>query len=302
MQDSLTLRRLCDLYTAHKLALAAPHTAYRYRYACDLFAGFLQREPMLTDLRDEVVAAAMGWIVRERRLSAATASKFRDCVLAAWRFGSRKRIEGIVCEPDVPDIVVPKRLPVAWTPQQLSQLWRYLKRLPGDLGGVAASDWFCSLHAVLYDTGERIGAVLQTEWEQVDLTEGWIVIRAETRKGRLSDKLSKLHPNTCELLSRIVWPERKRVWVWPYEKSYLWVHYGAILKRAGLPNGRDRKFHCLRKTCATHLTALASEGAAQQALGHSDVRMTREVYIDERQINRKFPSDILHRPGDNHDA
>ena len=192
----------------------------------------------------------------------------------------------------------PQRIPVAWTRQELATLWNYLRRMPGELCGVAASDWFCSLHAVLWDTGERIGAALQTEWPQVDLAGGWITIRAETRKGRLSDKLSRLHPSTVELLERIQFPRRDRVWPWPYHPLYLYRVYGDILRRAGLPDGRERKFHCVRKSCATHLTALAGEAAAQAALGHSDVRITRQAYIDPRQVRGEYPADHLPR----HDA
>lgn len=292
--DALTLRYLFDLYARHKLPMAAEHTRYRYTYALSLYRDYLEREPMLTDLEDTSVSACVGWIIRTRRLSAATASKFRDCILAAWRFGARK---GIVSHwPDVPDVVVPRRIPVAWTRQELAKLWDYLRRMPGELAGIPASLWFCSLHACLFDSGERIGALLRTEWSQVDLRDGWLVVKAETRKGGLSDKLSKLHPRTCELLEQIVYPERKLVWPWPFAKHYLWVQYGQILRRAGLPSGRERKFHCMRRACATHLTALAGEGAAQEALGHNDARMTRDHYVDSRQVPKKYPSDILFRP------
>lgn len=296
--DHNSLRWLFELYIAHKLATASEKTHYRYRYSIDLFAQCLGREPMLTDLRDEVIGVVIGWIQKRRRprLSAATASKFRDCILAAWRFGARK---GIVAHwPDVPDVKEPVRIPVAWTKDELAKLWSYISRMPGELCGISASDWFCSLHAVLWDSGARIGETMQLRWENVDLSGGWVTMKAETRKGGLSDKLSKLHPSTVELLDRIRFPERKIVWPWPYHETYLWKHYGEILRRAGLPDGRERKFHCMRKSCASHITAIVNEAAAQSAMGHADIRMTRGVYIDPKIARPPAPSDFLFRPGE----
>lgn len=294
-----TLSHLIDLYVNHKLALSADHTRYRYTHALNLFREFLKREPLLTDLRDVVVTRAIGWIMRGRGLSAGSASKFRDCILAVWRYGARKGLvkddSGAILFPDVVDVREPRRIPIAWTMGQLGTLWRYLERMPGELDGIPASDWFCSLHAVIWDTGERIGALRKTELKQIDFDGGWIVVRAEVRKGRLADKLSKLHPATVELLKRIRFPERKLVWPWPYSPLYLWRVYGDILQRAGLPNGRDRKFHCIRKSVATHITALSGLGDAQSALGHASGELTRDVYVDPTIAKGVFPADILPR-------
>lgn len=295
MPHALSLAYLLDLYIRHKLPLCAASTRYKYSLSLRYYAEFLRREPLLTDLEDSQVTECCGWLLRTRKLSPASVSKFRDCICAAWRFGARKRIEGITAEPDVPEIVEPKRIPVAWTRDELARLWGYISRMPGDVAGIPASDWFCSLHAVLWDTGERIGAILATEWQQVDLHDGWIVVRAETRKGCLADKLSRLHPATVELLERIRLPQRKLVWPWPWNRFSLWRQYGQILDRAGLPSGRERKFHCLRKSCASHITALG--GNAQEALGHSDARTTRDHYIDPRIAGQQFPADILPRLG-----
>lgn len=298
MHDTNSVAFLFDLYRRHKLGMAAKSTVYQYELNLRRFAEFLGRDPQLADLQDEVVSQVCGWMIRQRqpRLSAGSASKFRDCVVAAWRFGARKKI--VEHWPDVPEVREPRRIPVAWTRQELATLWAYISRMPGEIAGIPQSDWFCSLHAALWDSGERIGALMQTEWPQVDLAGGWLIVRAENRKGGLSDKLSKLHPQTVALLERIRLPERKLVWEWPFNRFYLWQHYGDILKRAGLPNGRERKFHCLRKSCSTHITALSSDAAAQAALGHSDIKITREIYNDPKQIPGVFPSDILPRLDD----
>lgn len=286
-----------QFFRRHKLGNSSDSTRYQYQLNLRRFDEFLGRPAQITDLRDEVVNEATGWIQRDLKLSPASASKFRDNLCCLWRFLARKNI--VSHWPDVAEVREPRRIPVAWTREQLAALWQYLQRMPGDLVGIPAADWFCSLHAVLWDSGSRIGEAMQLEWPQVDLQGGWVVMRAETRKGRLSDKLSRLHPSTVELLERIRLPERQRVWPWPYNYSYLWRLYGDVLKRAGLPCDRQRKFHCIRKSVASHITALG--GDAQAALGHATRQQTEQNYIDQRIAQPKGPADYLFRLGDDGD-
>lgn len=63
-----------------------------------------------------------------------------------------------------------------------------------------------------------------------------------------------------------------------------------LLCDAGLPSGRDRLFHCLRRYHATQV-ALAG-GNAQRSLDHSDGRIT-ERYIDKKQLG---PEPMPQRP------
>lgn len=281
-------------FQKHQLSTKSRSTRYQYALNLRRFDEFLGRPAELADLQDETINEAVRWIQDERKLSAASASKFRDNLVCLWRFLARKNV--MTHWPDVAEVHEPRRVPLAWSREQLAALWGYLQRMPGELGGISASDWFTSLHAVLWDSGERIGATLETEWRDVDLQGGFIVIRAETRKGRLEDKLSKLHPATVDLLIRIRQPDRRKVWPWPFNKFYLWKIYGEILRRAGLPCDRQSKFHRLRKSVASHITALG--GDAQQALGHSTREMTQRNYIDPRVAVPKGPADFLFRLGE----
>lgn len=283
------------LYLPHKLARAAASTIYQYRLNLKRFEQHLGRPPLLTDLRDAEINAGIGFLMRAKPdglgLSAASASKFRDDLIALWGFLARKRIAPDF--PDVEPVLEPKRVPVAWTREQLVALWQYLERLPGNLDGVSAADWFLSLHSVLWDTGARIGELLACKWTQLD--GQWLTCHAETRKGRLSDRLYQLHPRTVELLDRIRYPEREKIWPWPYQREYLWAKYGEILKRAGLPSDRKRKFHCMRKSVASHITALCGIGDAQTAMGHSSAGMTRDVYVDPKIAGQSGPANKLFR-------
>jgi integrase len=120
-------------------------------------------------------------------------------------------------------------------------------------------------------------------------------MRAENRKGGLCDKPTKLHPETVDILRRIVMPQREVVFFWPWEAHSLWGVYKGILRAAGLPWDQYHSFHCLRKSVASWTKA--SGGNAQQVLGHYDPRMTEEVYIDPRIAPNQQAADVLFFPG-----
>ncbi len=173
-----------------------------------------------------------------------TANSHRNNVLSLWRFGSRKRF--IEEFPEVPPLVEPVRIPKARSRDDLETLWAALDVLPGRVGKVPARLWWRALHFVAFFTAERIGAILQMEWSDVNLQSGWLVCRAETRKFGAADKATRLPPEVIDALRAIVEPERKLIFEWPLCGSSLYDHYKRILKRAGLSTDRKSKFHMLR--------------------------------------------------------
>lgn len=62
-----------------------------------------------------------------------------------------------------------------------------------------------------------------------------------------------------------------------------------ILKPAGLPNDRKRKFHAIRKTVATYVAATRGKEAARDALGHSDNRTTDGYIADAHSVDPTLP-------------
>lgn len=286
--------RLADLFEDQflpcRLSLASPQTVYQYRLNLRRFEEFLKRAPTLDDLTDANLGQACAWLQRVKHLSAATASKLRENLCTVWKFANRRRL--VDTWPELPQIRVPTRVPRALTRDELNRLWRYVERLPGELDGVPANLWFQSLVAVMFFTGERIGALVQTEWSQVDLHGGWIVVRAEQRKGRLSDRLYELGDQALEALRQASAPPRKLVWPWPYYPTYLWQQWKGILRRAGVP---ELGFHAVRKSHASYLEAAG--GDAQRSLGHRDAATTG-IYLDPRIVGGESPVKRLWRLGD----
>lgn len=277
-----------------KLRSRSPHTKRLYKATLRHLRTFLARAPTLMDLTDDQVNRYLSWF-RDLPRAAASVNKERSNVLAIWRFAARKRF--VEHWPDVDPEVEPRRVPQAWTSEEIFRLFAALQQEPGLIASVPASDWWRALHLVGWDTGERIGALMQIAWSDVDLVRGWILCRAETRKGRREDRIYRIADDTVAALRKIRRPIA-RVFPWPYNANYLWAKYARILKRAGLPADRRSKFHRLRRTVASHFEAAG--GNATELLGHSR-RSVTERYLDPRIVVRQQGVDLLFRP-EQHDS
>lgn len=302
--------RLADLLTIYKqfkLPFAADQTLYQHDLNLRRFGEYLGHDPTILDLRDDAIAGAMVWMIRKQGLAPASANKLRDNLCALWKWAAGKRImlekAGLVVPqmdlPEVPAMTEPERLPVAWTRAQLAVLWDGCSRLPGMIGTIPAAVWMHSLHAVCWDSVDRITAVTSTRWRDVDLAAGWITLRAEVRKGHRRPKLVRPHPSTIELLRRSYEadPRRDLIWEWPYHRTYLWRWYREnVLIPCGLPADRDHSFHALRRSGLSYVDAAG--GDAQRMAGHSSRETTERHYIDPRVSPPTQPSDLLFRPGD----
>jgi integrase len=154
-----------------------------------------------------------------------------------------------------------------------------------------ACDWWVALVLAIWDSGERIAAVIRLKWGDVDLARGWIRFKAENRKGGRDDSVVRLSSETVAALKQIRGKEGP-VFPWPWCQSYLWKAFGDILKRAGLPHDGKSKFHRIRKTVASY--AEAAGGNATAMLRHSKREVT-EAYLDPRIVNRQQPVDVLFR-------
>jgi len=140
------------------------------------------------------------------------------------------------------------------------------------------------------DTGERIGAILATEWDWVESDS--VVIRAEARKGSKQDKWTRLSGETLDLLRQLRQYKQtgNMVFAWPYSYTYFWRRYSKLLEASGLPTGRRCGAHRLRKTAAS--VSYAAGLNPQDLLGHTDMRTTRR-YLDPRFTRETQPSQIL---------
>jgi integrase len=285
------------VYRPNKLAGGSHSTIRQYRASIKNFDRFLaslgiNRESELCDLRDELLNQAPHWLVKVRGLRPHSALKMQDNLLAIWRFLKEKYY--VPHSPNVKLIDVPELIPIAWTKEELRRLWQACMKQEGYYRGVPRSLWWHALHSVIWDTGERIQAVMSCEWSDVDLKGRWLLVKAEYRKGKKADKIFRLHPDTVLLLRAIREPEREKIFPLPGGNMFnLYNHYKAMLKGARLPYDRKHMFHCMRKSTASWLEVAGGNATSQ--LGHSS-RKTTLSYLDPRIVKQTHASDVLFRP------
>ena len=288
-----TLESAFELYRMHKLRRASSGTINQFNVSLVNFQSFLGRPATIDDLTDKTIADIMHWFL-DRGRAEGTANKFRSNMLAIWRFLARKRI--VEHWPDVEKFIEPERIPTAWSQSELHKLWDACSRQTGRICGILAADWWLSLHMILWDTGERIGSVVQTLWDDVDLEKGYITFIAETRKGKRRDRLHKLHPQTVAMLaSRGGRGAGQLLFPWSLSYREIWHHYKLLLISADLPSGRASKFHRMRKSTASHFQA--GGGDASVLMDHASPETTRRHYLDPRIVPQKEATDVLFRPG-----
>ncbi len=252
------------------------------------FERSLGRPATLSDLTDENVAEFARY--RRQNVSAATVNRDLASLLALWRFAAK--LGKVKTWPTVQLEKEPRRVPVAWLQEEFNQLMRTVSRLDGKIGEHDAAAWWRALLLVCFDTAERISAVLDLEWSNVDLRTRWVLFPAETRKGRVADSICPIAQDTVEALEEIRRP-RGNVFHWPLNRNYVWKRYGAILEAAGLPNDRKRKFHCVRRTVASYVEA--NGGNATEVLRHAS-RHTTMAYLDPRIVKPSSAIDRMWRP------
>lgn len=283
-------RHLSDVYESlyEPLALRSrrPNTKRLYRTTLKVFDMFLCRKATLNDFNDAAVSAFAAYRL-EQGLSKYSVNKDLFNLLALWRWCHKKHL--LRNWPDVALEKPPVRVPVALTREELGAV-RAAIEAERNLPGTA---FWLALFLVIWDTAERINAVLGLEWSRVDLKSGWVRFDAEDRKGATADTAARIAPETIEALRRIKRP-RGKVFRWPYSHTYLFRRLGIIMERAGLPDSRLYKFHAIRKSVASHYEAAG--GNATELLGHSSRRIT-QAYLDPRVCSRQAAVDLLFRPG-----
>lgn len=276
-------------YRPRRLLNKSPETTRLYRFSIRSFGKTLERPAKLVDLMHGNVVAHMQRVIDNGR-SPATANKDRAQLLALWRFAFRLKMHDTW--PDVEELKEPERVPRAWLREEVAQLLAAARAMPGDFCEIPRSVWWEAMILVCLDTGERIGAVRPARWSW--LSDGWITMPAEERKGGRRDKCYRLSTGTVSKLRELQkWaPGHKQIFPWPYCHHYFWALYSQVLEKAGLPSERRDKTHKLRKTTASVVHAAGMD--AQAALDHSSKAITR-AYLDPRVADRgaQQPCDAL---------
>lgn len=282
-----TLSELCDRsYFPLNPRIRSAETRRQYAFALADFAAALGRPARTGDLTDGNVSRLLSHL-RTRGLAAKTCNERAGRILAIWRWLYHQRQIDVWPLPQ--SLAVPRRVPLAWTRAELDALLTACRGQRGAIAGVRAALWWSSLHLVLWDSGERISALLACRWDY--LSGEHLSIPAECRKGQTEDRVYRLSQPSLDLLGIIRFPQRPQIWPWPYHPLYLWQRYRALRRAAGLPTDRRSSFHRMRRSVASHFEAAG--GNATELLGHSDRKLTRSSYIDPRICETPQAADRL---------
>lgn len=284
----MTLYEWLEDYYA-PLRNCSSRTVDLYKGTLDRFRDFLGRTPELTDLNDLTVAKFLQ--ARQKQgISLATVAKDRAQLSGLWNLAARRRL--LQEFPVLPPIRSPQRVPVAWTIEQMHKIMSAISDLKHDVGRYPARIWWRGLIHVMWDTGERVTAVLSIKIEDVDYERGFLKIPAEHRKNKTRDLLFQLSPDTLFAIAPLMdYSDQKReLFPWPSWSTHIYWHLDKILVAAGLPTDCRSKFHRIRKSVATYYKKAG--GDATQLLDHSNPSVTKK-YIDPTIYTQSAPCEML---------
>ena len=250
----------------------------------------------LDDLDDLVVAGFLRWratqVVRGRRVSPATVAKDRVQLLSLWTFAAKKRLKTSTGEtidfPSLPQSKTIHRIPVAYTVEEIRRMIGIARTRTGFTGPVPSGWWWSTLLGVAFVTGERIGALRQLRWGQVDLVRRRIMFLAETRKGGRQDVVRSISPALARELAAHAGEPDALVWPWPRAPLSIYASLKKVCLRADVT---PRGFHAIRKSSASYVAA--GGGNASAHLGHSDPTIAKDHYLDPRIMVEEAGIDFL---------
>jgi len=291
-----------DQYIPRRMLGCKSGSVDQIRWTISRYAKFLGRCPLLDDLSNDRVTSFMAWILNVRHLSLSSANGSRKNLLSLWNY-ARKR--GLIREEpnDCEKLKEPKNLPTAWTLEEIGRIIAAARQQTSPKTGMVypAYVFFPALLLAAYDTGLRLSALLGIRRDDWRSDRNELTAMAEFAKTAVAQTFI-VSEQTAEAIHRMLqephctpdkWPEF--LFHWPIRKDAIHEHFRTILKRAGLYSKGMDTWHRMRKSSATHLTAVIGIEAASRQLGHSSVEMTKR-YVDPRLTGHHNAAQSLPRP------
>lgn len=252
-----------------------PKATYQVRLTLARWAEFLGREPTTADLTNLSVQKFLAH--RKTKVAMGTVLKDRNGIVGCWNYLAKQ--DRSLSFPTLPPMSPVRRVPRAYTVEDVSRLLRVSLALPGTVAGLPRGMWWASLQRVCWESAERISAVMAATWDDVDLPGRTITFRAENRKGGRADLQRDFSAGTARWLESLRQGRSVGDLVWPWDRNHstLWLEHHRI---SALAQVTSRGFHGFRRSCASYLTVAAGLAAASEQLGHASTEMTRTRYCD----------------------
>jgi integrase len=278
----------CD-YLPERTSISSPQTIKQYARCLRLFSMYLGETATPIHLTDKIVGKFLRWLVEVEGVKPVTGNGYVKQVKALWTWLAKKRV--VERFPTIEKLKQPDPMPDAWTREELQKLIAACRQSPGRIGRIAAAGFWTAFHYVLWDTGERTGAMLSLCWDWYDPRKRCLSVPGEFRKGRQKSMVYSLKQTTAALLTAIRQPRRELIFELydgqegPPPDSrrghYFYKPYRRLVESAGLPYVSHKSGpQKMRRTFASHIEAAG--GNATRALKHRDRRVTEDSYLDPK--------------------
>ncbi|MGD9632885.1 MAG: tyrosine-type recombinase/integrase [Pirellulales bacterium] len=266
------------------------------------------RDAEVDDLTDENLCGAMSWMI-DSGLERSTANKFLRTLNALWRFAHRRKL--LLTEPDNDKLRVDGKDPIAFLPDEKHALLDAAPLMPGTVGPqqIKAGRWWLGTLLMCFSFGPRITSLRFLPSENLDLVRGEVLLPSGWHKGR-KEQRRDLYPS-CTAIWRELDPAGRglkyvlddfadprtgrRFCDRTFNKHFRRIHVlaGLAKKPADVPD--YWLSHCIRKTVASEIYAVAGIHVACEVLGHSSIEVTKR-YIDPRYTSQIRVRDLLDDP------
>ena len=185
---------------------------------------------------------------------------------------------------------MPRPRPAAYTAEELQLLLDAARHRRGYISGVPAPWYWSTKLLAMFQTGERIGAVLAIRWGEVDIDRHSLTFLAANRKGHRETITRPITPELSKMLAAQKGPPEARVWPWLDDREPLSC-YNSLRVLCRVADVPYKPFHAIRKSTASYLKRAGI--SAKKQLGHSSEEMAENHYYDEEITGRESNLDYL---------
>jgi len=274
-------------------------TVLMYLATLARFKDFLGREPVVDDLDDLTVAKFIRWRrttqhSKWKKIGPASLAKDSAQIRTLWNWLAKKRWKRsngeLIDFPDYARPKVPKPVPKAYKADELAKLVEAARHRKGLICGKPACWYWTTKLQAMFQTGERIGAVLELRWSEVDFERNTLTFLAATRKGHRETITRPITADLAKMLATQKGLPEARVWPWLDDREPLSIYPSlkVLCRTAGVPY---KPFHSIRKSTASYLKRAGI--SAKKQLGHSSEEMAETHYYDEEITGRESNLDYL---------
>ncbi len=235
------------------------------RRRCRAFEKFIGHPIKLTDITPDLINEFLHALQTTDR-TPITLSGYRADLLAVLNGAADRRIIDHINPRLIRKVKIPQTIPEAWSKEEVEQLLDTCARVPGHFkNGVIRALFWEAIIRVGYDSGARLGDVLDMRVGDYDETGLWVWI--QNKSGKL--KSCRFHPSTLTALEATFPPERDLVFDWPHPRETWFDHFRHLVKASGLSKGT---FKWLRRTSGSLVEA------QQPGAGHKHLRNGAAIF------------------------